>query len=115
MFDGSSSNRQQVELLGKNFWKRPKPTLEYQDYHEDDDAIFECRAIVENVEKISEIIEIDRHVSSRSGAKDRPENSFKPFAQSWIQKEARCLGTSPINTKKHDGSNFHLRSLGQTE
>ncbi|CAK9811656.1 Histone-lysine N-methyltransferase SETMAR [Anthophora quadrimaculata] len=52
------------------------------------------RPVVENVDKITEIIEVDRH-------------------QSWIPKEARCLGATPINTKKHDESNFHLRSIGQ--
>ncbi|GFW60645.1 histone-lysine N-methyltransferase SETMAR [Trichonephila clavipes] len=30
-----------------------------------------------------------------------------------IQKEARCLGATSINTKKHDESNFHLRSIGK--
>ncbi|GFY24125.1 histone-lysine N-methyltransferase SETMAR [Trichonephila clavipes] len=36
---------------------------------------------IENVDKITEIIEVDRHVSTRSpGAKYRPSNSFKPLA-----------------------------------
>ncbi|GFU66699.1 hypothetical protein TNCV_3111831 [Trichonephila clavipes] len=75
------------------------------------------RPVVDNVDKITEIIEIDRHVSSRSIAQvlKIDHKSFKPFAQSLIQKEARCLNATPINTKKHGGSNFHLRSLGQTE
>ncbi|GFX31751.1 histone-lysine N-methyltransferase SETMAR [Trichonephila clavipes] len=44
------------------------------------------RSIVENVDKITEIIELDRHVSSRSIAQELKIelNSFKPFAQSWI-------------------------------
>ncbi|GFV92342.1 hypothetical protein TNCV_3949521 [Trichonephila clavipes] len=73
------------------------------------------RPIVENVYKITEIIEVDRHIRSRSITQERKiatEKQFKPFGQSCIQKEARCLGGTPFNTKKHDGSNFHLRSLG---
>ncbi|GFX26948.1 hypothetical protein TNCV_1841201 [Trichonephila clavipes] len=38
---------------------------------------------------------------------------FKLFAQIWIKKEDPCLGVTPINTKNHDGSNFHLRSLAK--
>ncbi|GFX06100.1 histone-lysine N-methyltransferase SETMAR [Trichonephila clavipes] len=53
--------------------------------------------VIENVNKITEIIEVDRHVSSRSITQEL--NSFKPFEQSWIQKEARCLGATPNNTK----------------
>ncbi|GFT67146.1 histone-lysine N-methyltransferase SETMAR [Trichonephila clavipes] len=76
------------------------------------------RPVVENVEKITEIIEVDRPVISRSITQELKidhKNRFKPIAQSWIQKEAPCLGVTPINTKKHDESNFHLRRLSQTE
>ncbi|GFY01968.1 histone-lysine N-methyltransferase SETMAR [Trichonephila clavipes] len=75
------------------------------------------RPFVQNVDKITEIIQVDRHVGSRSIAQELKidHKSFKPFAQSWIQKEVPCLGATLINTKKNDGSNFHLRSLGQTE
>ncbi|GFX66346.1 histone-lysine N-methyltransferase SETMAR [Trichonephila clavipes] len=81
------------------------------------DAPHTGRPVVENVNKITEIIEIHRHVSSRSIAQELKIDykSFKPLPQSWIQKEARCLAATPINTKKYDGSNFQLRSLGQTE
>ncbi|GFW33237.1 histone-lysine N-methyltransferase SETMAR [Trichonephila clavipes] len=72
------------------------------------------RPVVENVDKITEIIEVDRDVSSHIIAqklKIDHKTDFKPFEQSWIQKEARCLGATPINTKKHV-SNFHLGSPG---
>ncbi|GFV12377.1 histone-lysine N-methyltransferase SETMAR [Trichonephila clavipes] len=52
--------------------------------------------------RCQEIIEVDSHVSSRSIAQELKvdhNNSFKPFVQSWIQKEARCLGVTPTNTK----------------
>ncbi|GFX83563.1 transposable element Tcb2 transposase [Trichonephila clavipes] len=73
------------------------------------------RPVVENVDKITELIEVDRHVSSRSIARKLKIDHKTVLSQSWIQKEAPYLGTTPNNTKKHDGSNFHLRSLGQTE
>ncbi|GFY21736.1 putative DD34D transposase [Trichonephila clavipes] len=57
------------------------------------DAPHTDRPIVENVDKITKIIEVDRHT----------------------QKEARCLGTTSINTKKQDRSNFHLRSLDKRD
>ncbi|GFX94749.1 hypothetical protein TNCV_1636111 [Trichonephila clavipes] len=49
-----------------------------------------------------------QHVMSLS-----PDVSLKAFAQSWIQKEDPCLSATPIITKKHDGWNFHLRSLSK--
>ncbi|GFY10770.1 hypothetical protein TNCV_1122931 [Trichonephila clavipes] len=62
------------------------------------------RAVVEIIEKIAEIIQVDRHVSSRSIAQELQidHETVLNFAQSWIQKEARCLGATPINTKKHN-------------
>ncbi|GFU90167.1 histone-lysine N-methyltransferase SETMAR [Trichonephila clavipes] len=63
------------------------------------DAPCTGRRVVENVDKITEIIEVDRHVSSCSISQELKmdhKKSFKPFVQSWIQKEARF---SPINTK----------------
>ncbi|GFW78176.1 hypothetical protein TNCV_136451 [Trichonephila clavipes] len=74
------------------------------------------RPLVEIVDKITEIIEVYRHVSSRSIAQKLKINyKTKPFEQSWIQKEAQCLAATPNNTKKHNESNFHLESPGQTE
>ncbi|GFY36634.1 histone-lysine N-methyltransferase SETMAR [Trichonephila clavipes] len=71
------------------------------------DASRTGRTIVENVDKTTEIFEIDYHISGRSITQelkiDHKTVCFKPFKQSWIQKEARCLGATPINTKKHDG------------
>ncbi|GFV58369.1 histone-lysine N-methyltransferase SETMAR [Trichonephila clavipes] len=58
------------------------------------------RPVVENVDKITEIIKVDRYVSSRSIAQELKidHKSFKPFAQSWIQKEAPCLEATPIDS-----------------
>ncbi|GFV94645.1 histone-lysine N-methyltransferase SETMAR [Trichonephila clavipes] len=75
------------------------------------------RRVVENVDKITEIIEVDRHVSSPSIAQDLKIDhktvlshlrkvEFKKKLHVWV---------SPINTKNYDGSNFHLRSLVQTK
>ncbi|GFX97099.1 transposase [Trichonephila clavipes] len=57
--------------------------------------------VVENVNKVTEIFEVDQHVSSRSIARELKidHNSFKPFNHSCIEKEARCLFATPINTK----------------
>ncbi|GFV73264.1 histone-lysine N-methyltransferase SETMAR [Trichonephila clavipes] len=56
----------------------------------DKDAPHTGRPVVENADKITEIIEVDRPFSS-PGAEDRPCITLKSFAQSWIHKEARCL------------------------
>ncbi|GFV54171.1 hypothetical protein TNCV_1027431 [Trichonephila clavipes] len=61
------------------------------------------RPVVENVDKITEIIEVDRHVSSCSIVQELKidhKTVLKLFVQSWIQKEAPCLGATPIKTKK---------------
>ncbi|GFW94399.1 histone-lysine N-methyltransferase SETMAR [Trichonephila clavipes] len=82
------------------------------------DAPHTGRPIIENFDKITEIIEVDRHVGSRKIAQELKidhKTVVKPFAQSWILKEVPCLGATPINTKKHDESNFHLRSIDHTE
>ncbi|GFV36878.1 histone-lysine N-methyltransferase SETMAR [Trichonephila clavipes] len=75
------------------------------------------KPVVANVDKITEIIEVDQHVSSRSIAQELKIDhntvlsnlrkvGFKKKLHAWV---------TPINTKKHDGSNFHLRNLGQTQ
>ncbi|GFU11997.1 histone-lysine N-methyltransferase SETMAR [Trichonephila clavipes] len=76
------------------------------------------RPVVENVDKITEIIEVDWHVSSRSITKELKINLkivLNHLHKVGIKKKARGLGATPINAKKHDGSNFHLRSLDQTQ
>ncbi|GFV68166.1 hypothetical protein TNCV_1874481 [Trichonephila clavipes] len=48
------------------------------------DAPRTVRSVVETVDKITEIIEVDRHVSSRSIAQELKidhKTNFKPFAQ----------------------------------
>ena len=43
-------------------------------------------------------VERDKHVSTVEIARElgRSQNNFKSFTQSWIQKEARCLGSSRV-------------------
>ncbi|GFV81245.1 histone-lysine N-methyltransferase SETMAR [Trichonephila clavipes] len=75
------------------------------------------RPVVENVDKITEVIEVDRHVSSRNIVellKIDPKTVLNHSRKVEFKKKLHVWGT-PINNKKHDGSNFHLRSLGQTE
>ena len=36
-------------------------------------------------------------------------NRFEPFAEGWIQKNARCMGPTRADAKKPHGPNFHLR------
>ncbi|GFV70345.1 histone-lysine N-methyltransferase SETMAR [Trichonephila clavipes] len=59
------------------------------------------RPIVENVDKITEIIEVDRHNSNRSIAQELKidhKTVLNPLRKV-VQKEAPCLGATPINTK----------------
>ncbi|GFY24387.1 histone-lysine N-methyltransferase SETMAR [Trichonephila clavipes] len=75
------------------------------------------RPVVESVDKITEIIEVDLHVSSRSITQELKidyKTVLNHLRKVGFKKKLHVWGT-PINTKKHDGSNFHLRSLGQTE
>ncbi|GFX79362.1 histone-lysine N-methyltransferase SETMAR [Trichonephila clavipes] len=72
--------------------------------------------VVENLNKIIEIIKVDQHVSSRSipqELKIDPKTVLNHLRK--VGFEARCLGATPIKTTKHDGSNFHLQSLDQTK
>ncbi|GFT01662.1 histone-lysine N-methyltransferase SETMAR [Trichonephila clavipes] len=75
------------------------------------------KPVVKNVDKIIEIIEVDRRVSSRSLAQELKIDhktvlnhlrkvGFKKKLHFWVPHQ---------NTKEHDGGNFHVRSLGQTE
>ncbi|GFW54914.1 hypothetical protein TNCV_2655531 [Trichonephila clavipes] len=82
------------------------------------DAPCSVRPVVENVDKITEIIEVDRHVSSRRIAQELKTNHItvlRHLSKVGFLKKAPCLGATPIDTEKQDGSNFHLRSPGQTE
>ncbi|GFU80070.1 histone-lysine N-methyltransferase SETMAR [Trichonephila clavipes] len=82
------------------------------------DATRTGKPVDENFDKITEIIEVDRRVSSRriiQELKIKYKTVLNKVAQSWIKKKARCLNARPINTQKHDASNFHLQSLGQSE
>jgi len=57
------------------------------------------RPITEKSDEIMVKVERDKHVSTVEIARElgiEPQNSFKSFTQSWIQKEARCLGSSRV-------------------
>ncbi|GFV48923.1 hypothetical protein TNCV_1343321 [Trichonephila clavipes] len=81
-----------------------------------------CRHIIENIDKITKIIEIDRHVGGRCIAQELKINdktvlmqkvlSIISFAHSPNKKEARCLGAIPINTKTHDGHHSQFQPSG---
>ena len=60
------------------------------------DELRSSRPITEKSDEIMVKVERDKHVSTVEFARHRPQNSFKSFIQSWIQKEARCLGSSRI-------------------
>ncbi|GFX00558.1 hypothetical protein TNCV_2235651 [Trichonephila clavipes] len=73
--------------------------------------------VVENVEKITEKIDVDQHVSSPNIAQELKidhETVLSHLHKVGFKKKP-IFGCTPINTKKHDGSNVHLRSLGQME
>ncbi|GFU24504.1 histone-lysine N-methyltransferase SETMAR [Trichonephila clavipes] len=65
------------------------------------DAPHTGRLVVENVFKITEIIEVNRHVSNRSIAQELKidHKTDLPFAQSWIQKEAPCWEPHQLTPK----------------
>ncbi|GFW64985.1 histone-lysine N-methyltransferase SETMAR [Trichonephila clavipes] len=78
------------------------------------------RPVIENVDKITEIIEVDRHVSNRNIAQELKINhktvlsnlckvGFKKKLDVWVPHQ--------LTPKKHehDGLNFHLRSPHQTK
>ncbi|GFT19889.1 histone-lysine N-methyltransferase SETMAR [Trichonephila clavipes] len=76
------------------------------------------RPIVENVDKITEIIEVDRHVSSHiitQELKIDHKTALSYLRKVGLKKKTPCFGVTKFNTKKHDASNFHLRNLGQME
>ncbi|GFV94880.1 hypothetical protein TNCV_1028781 [Trichonephila clavipes] len=92
-----------------------------QNKYKSGDGIFDVkdaprtgRPVVKNVDKITEIIETDRHVSSRSFAKKLKidhKTVLSHLSKVGFKKKAPCLGATPTNTKSHDGSSFHLRSF----
>ncbi|GFX74195.1 histone-lysine N-methyltransferase SETMAR [Trichonephila clavipes] len=70
------------------------------------------RPIVENVDKITEVIEIDRHVSSRSITQELKINHKEVLNYLCKVGSKKKLGVWVQHSKnshtKHDGSNFHL-------
>ncbi|GFS81043.1 histone-lysine N-methyltransferase SETMAR [Trichonephila clavipes] len=82
------------------------------------DAPRKGRPVVENVDKITEIIKVDGYVSSRSifhKQKIDHKTDLSHLRKVGSKKKLHVLVPHEITPKKHDGSNFHLRSLGQTE
>ncbi|GFV26015.1 histone-lysine N-methyltransferase SETMAR [Trichonephila clavipes] len=76
------------------------------------------RPVIENVDKIGEIIEVDRHVSSCIISKElKIDNKtvLNYLRKVGFKKKLDIWGHTNEQKKKHDGSSFHLRSLGQTE
>ncbi|GFV34959.1 histone-lysine N-methyltransferase SETMAR [Trichonephila clavipes] len=64
----------------------------------------------------SEIIEVDRHVSSSSIAQELKidhKTVLSHLRKVGLKKKGSMFGGHINYTKKHDRSNFHLRSLGQ--
>jgi len=51
---------------------------------------------IKKSEEIIEKVERDKQCGDCQGIKHRPQNSFESFTQSWIQKEARRLGSSRV-------------------
>ncbi|GFX51409.1 histone-lysine N-methyltransferase SETMAR [Trichonephila clavipes] len=83
------------------------------------DAPRTSRPVVENVDKITEIIEVVWHVSSRSIAQGLKIEDHKtvlsPLRKVGFKKKLHVWVPHQFTPKKHDGSNFHLQRLGQTE
>ncbi|GFY12706.1 histone-lysine N-methyltransferase SETMAR [Trichonephila clavipes] len=82
------------------------------------DAHCTGRPIVENVDRITKIIEVDRHVSSRSIAQELPidhKTVLRHLRNVGFKKKLRVWVPHQLTAKKLDGSNFHPESLGQME
>ncbi|GFV70791.1 histone-lysine N-methyltransferase SETMAR [Trichonephila clavipes] len=73
------------------------------------------RLVVENVDKIIEIIEFDRHVSCRAISQELKIDYKTVLSHLREVGFKKKLHVCDCHTKKHNGSNFHLRSLGQSE
>ena len=69
-----------------------------------EDAPRSGRPVVENCDKIAELIERDRHSSSRSIGQElgmSHQIAINHFEEDWIQKEARGMGATRLDAKKH--------------
>ncbi|GFW44660.1 histone-lysine N-methyltransferase SETMAR [Trichonephila clavipes] len=61
------------------------------------------RPVVENIDKITKLIQFNWHVSSRSIAQELKidhKTVLNYLHKVGFKKDARCLGATPINTKK---------------
>ncbi|GFT87827.1 histone-lysine N-methyltransferase SETMAR [Trichonephila clavipes] len=70
------------------------------------------RPVVENVDKTTEIIEVDRHVSSSSITQElkiEHKTVLNHLRKFRIKKKLDVWVPHQLTTKKHDGSNFHLK------
>ncbi|GFX80209.1 histone-lysine N-methyltransferase SETMAR [Trichonephila clavipes] len=74
--------------------------------------------IVKNVDKNTKIIEVDWLVTSRSitqGLKIDPKTVLSHLRKVELKKKLHVWVPHQLTPEKHDGSNSHLQSLGQTE
>ncbi|GFV09040.1 histone-lysine N-methyltransferase SETMAR [Trichonephila clavipes] len=72
--------------------------------------------VIKNVDKITEIIEVDRHVSSRSIAQELKidhETVLSHLSNVGFKKKPDVCVPPQLTQKTYDGSNFHLRSSSQ--
>ncbi|GFX36098.1 histone-lysine N-methyltransferase SETMAR [Trichonephila clavipes] len=82
------------------------------------DALHTDRPIIENVDKTTEIIEVDRHVSGRSIVQELKIDHKIVLNHSrkvGLKKKLDVRVQHQLTPKNYDGLNFHLRNLGQTE
>ncbi|GFX42687.1 histone-lysine N-methyltransferase SETMAR [Trichonephila clavipes] len=76
------------------------------------------RPVIKNVDKITEIIEVGRHVRSRSivhELKIDHKSVLSHLSKVGLKKKLDVWVPHQLTPKKHDESNFHLRNPGQTE
>ncbi|GFV68172.1 hypothetical protein TNCV_1874541 [Trichonephila clavipes] len=74
--------------------------------------------VIKNVDKITEIIQFARHVSSRSITQELKidhKTVLSHLSKVGSKKKLDVWVPHQLTPKKHDRSNFHLRSSGQTE
>ncbi|GFT99045.1 hypothetical protein TNCV_3794231 [Trichonephila clavipes] len=108
---GQQFGRPEAEVVNNRIARRGK------EKRTADDAPRTGSTVVENVDKIIEIIEVERQVRIRSIVEELKidHKTVLNHLRKVGLKKGRCLGATPINNKKHDGPHFNMRSLGQTE
>ncbi|GFW31992.1 histone-lysine N-methyltransferase SETMAR [Trichonephila clavipes] len=80
------------------------------------DAPHTGRPVVQNVDKITEIIEVDWHVRSPNIAQELKighKTLLRHLHKVGFKKKLHAWVPHQLTPKKHDESDFHLRSLGK--